>query len=106
MSVHAKFLQSCPTLSDRMDCNLPGFSVHGILQARIRSGLPFPPLEGLPNPGIEPLFLMSPALVGKFFSISATCGKEKPLHFTFTKHFHIYYLMWAVITVSIFHSSC
>ena len=27
--------QSCPTLCDSMDCNLPGSSVHGILQARI-----------------------------------------------------------------------
>ena len=27
--------QSCPTLCDPMDYNLPGFSVHGILQARI-----------------------------------------------------------------------
>ena len=24
----------CPTLSDRMDCSLPGSSVHGIFQAR------------------------------------------------------------------------
>ena len=27
-------IQSCPTLCDRMDCSLPGSSVHGILQAR------------------------------------------------------------------------
>ena len=27
--------QSCPTLFDRVDCSLPGFSVHGILQARM-----------------------------------------------------------------------
>ena len=27
--------QSCPTLCDPMDWNLLGFSVHGILQARI-----------------------------------------------------------------------
>ena len=27
--------QSCPTLSDPMDGNLPGFSVHGIFQARV-----------------------------------------------------------------------
>ena len=27
--------QSCPTLRDPMDCNLPGSSVHGILQARV-----------------------------------------------------------------------
>ena len=27
--------QSCPTLSDPMDCSPPGSSVHGILQARV-----------------------------------------------------------------------
>ena len=27
--------RSCPTLCDPMDCSLPGFSVCGILQARI-----------------------------------------------------------------------
>ena len=27
--------QSCPALCDSMDCSLPGFSVHGISQARI-----------------------------------------------------------------------
>ena len=30
----AKSLQSRPTLCDPMDYSLPGFSVHGILQAR------------------------------------------------------------------------
>ena len=27
--------QSCPTLRDPMDCSPPGFSVHGIFQARV-----------------------------------------------------------------------
>jgi len=27
--------QSCPTLSDPMDCSLPGSSIHGIVQARV-----------------------------------------------------------------------
>ena len=27
--------QSCPTLRDPMDCSLPGFSAHGIFQARV-----------------------------------------------------------------------
>ena len=27
--------QSCPTLSDPMDCSLSGSSVHGVLQARV-----------------------------------------------------------------------
>ena len=32
---YAKSLQLCLSLCDPMDCSLPGFSVHGILQARI-----------------------------------------------------------------------
>ena len=31
----AKSLQSCPTLSDPMNCSLPGSSIHGIFQARV-----------------------------------------------------------------------
>ena len=27
--------QSCPTLSDPVDCSLPGSSVHGIFQVRV-----------------------------------------------------------------------
>ena len=27
--------QSCPTLSDPMDCSVPGSSIHGIFQARV-----------------------------------------------------------------------
>ena len=36
------------------------------------SGLPFPPPEELPNPGIEPASLRSPALAGGFFITSAS----------------------------------
>ena len=31
----SKVAQSCPTLSDPMDCSPPGSSVHGIFQARV-----------------------------------------------------------------------
>ena len=51
--------QWCPTLCDLMDCSLPGFSIHGILQAEYWSGLLFPSPEDLPDPRIEP---RSPAL--------------------------------------------
>ena len=40
--VHAKSLQSCPTLRDSMDCSPPGSSVHGILQARILEWVAIP----------------------------------------------------------------
>ena len=33
--IHAKSLQSCPTLYDLVDCRPPDSSVYGILQARI-----------------------------------------------------------------------
>ena len=36
------------------------------------SGLLFPPLEDLPNPGIDSTSLMSPALAGRFFTTRAT----------------------------------
>ena len=29
LRVHAKLLQSCPTLCDPVDCRLPGLSIHG-----------------------------------------------------------------------------
>ena len=34
--------QSCPTLCNPMDCSLPGSSFHGIFQAIVLEGLPFP----------------------------------------------------------------
>ena len=46
--------QLCPTLCDPMDYSLPGSFIHGIFQQEYWSGLPFPPLGDLPDPGIEP----------------------------------------------------
>ena len=31
----SELAQSCPTLSNPMDCSLPGSSIHGIFQARV-----------------------------------------------------------------------
>ena len=67
----AKSLQSCLTLCDPRDCSPLGSSVHGILQARILEWVATPSSRGLPDPGIEPTSLISPALTGGFFTISA-----------------------------------
>ena len=40
-----------------MDCRPPGSSVHGLLQARMTSGLSLPSPGDLPSPGMEPLSL-------------------------------------------------
>ena len=51
-----------------MDYSLPGSSVMGFPKQEYWSTLPLPTLGDLPNPGIEPVSLVSPALVGGFFT--------------------------------------
>ena len=81
--MHAKSFQSCPTLCDPMDCSLPGSSVHDIFQARIlmwvdisflspSPSTPHPHPGDLSDPGIKTASLISPALIGGFFTTSTT----------------------------------
>ena len=72
MNLCAKSFQLYPTLCNSMNCSLSGSSVHGISQARMLEWVAFPSPGHLPNPGIEAVSLMSPALVGGFFTTSAT----------------------------------
>ena len=53
-----------------MDCSPLGFSVHGIFQAAILEYVAIPTPGDLPNPGIEPASLASPALAGRFFALA------------------------------------
>ena len=46
--------QSRPTLSDPLDCSLPGSCVHGIFQARVLEWVAISFSRELPDPGIEP----------------------------------------------------
>ena len=61
--VHA---QSSPTLCDLMDCQAP-LSLKFSRQ-EYWSRFPFPPPGDLPDPGIEPVYFVSPALAGGFFT--------------------------------------
>ena len=47
--MHVKSLQSCLTLCDAMDYSLLGYSVHGILQARILEWVAIPFSRGSPG---------------------------------------------------------
>ena len=49
--MRAKSLQLCPTLCNPMDYSPPGFSVHGILQARILEWVAMPSSKGSSLPG-------------------------------------------------------
>ena len=63
-----KVAQSCPTFCDPMDCSLPGFSAHGILQARILEWVAISFSGDLDDPEVELTSLLSPALAGRFFT--------------------------------------
>ena len=91
MKSESEVTQSCPTLSDPMDCSLPGSSVHGIFQARVLewgaiafsndcSGLPITTL---------PFFLLG---------VSTTCNETQVLtegnpptswHLLVPKQYHV-----------------
>ena len=75
--MHAKSLQLCPALRDPMDCSHTVSSVHGLLQERILKWVAIPPPGNLPNPGIRPGSLITPALAARFFIASATGEAQK-----------------------------
>ena len=90
LSVLNKLLQECLTLCNPMDCSPPGSSGHEILQATQTSAWSFSSPEDLPDPGIEPMSLMAPALAGRFFIASATwkvSSVYSPLEYLLMTHF-------------------
>ena len=70
--MYAKLLESSLTLCNLMDCSLHGSSVHKVLQVRTLEWVACFPPRDLPNPGIEPIALMPPALAGRFLTTSTT----------------------------------
>ena len=72
-SMCAKSLQLCPTLCDPVDCSPPGSSVHGDSPDKNTGMGGHALFQGnLPDPGIKPASLASPALAGGFFSTRIT----------------------------------
>ena len=49
----------------------------GILKQEYWCELPCPPRGDLPDPGIDPMSLMSPALADRFFTTNATLEASK-----------------------------
>ena len=79
--VRANSLQSCPTLWDPMTIALQVPLSMGFSRQEYWSGLPCPPPGDLPDPGIQPAFLASPALVVEFFTTDTTWeARPQPVH--------------------------
>ena len=85
--------QSCLTLCHPMDCSPPGSSVHRISQTRILEWVAFPSPGDLSDPGMEPESVVSPALVGRFFTTEPPRKPCKYLRKTQLKVFGIPSLM-------------
>ena len=90
--VYAMSLRLCPTLFYSMDCSCQTPLSMGLSRQEYWSGLPGHPPGDLPNLGMEPTSLLSPALASGFFTTSAL-GK---LYFTDLG------LWWATRTLNIF----
>ena len=56
------------------------------------SQLPCPPPGNLPDPGIEPVSLMSPELAGRFFTTSTTWEAQLSFYFLSKGHMHRIYV--------------
>ena len=61
----SEIVQSFPTLSDPMDCSLPGSSVHGIFQARVLEWGAVAFSDSLSSPSLLPNTIVSQDLSSK-----------------------------------------
>ena len=66
-----------------MDCSLPDSSIHGISRQEYWSGLSFPPLGDLLDPGITPASPASLALQADFYLLS----HQEALYINYTSSF-------------------
>ena len=73
--------KSCPTLCDPMDCNLPGSSVQGILQARRLDWVAISFSRGSSQPRDQTQVSF---ITGKFFTIWATGKPNTQLKSSFS----------------------
>ena len=77
--------QSCPTLGNLMDCNLPGSPVHGMLQARILEQAAIPFSRGSSGPKDQTqVFCISASLVTQMVKKS----------YYMIQQFHFWVFIW------------
>ena len=69
MKKESEVAQSCPTLCDPLDCSPLGYSVHGILQARILEWVAIPFSRGSSWPSD---WTQVSCIVGRFLTVWAT----------------------------------
>ena len=93
-------IQSCPTLQGPHGLRLPGFSVHGILQARILEGVDILFSRGSSRPRDWTQVF---CIAGGFFTVSATreapfTSKSELFHFITRLPFYVFLCQWNFTT--------
>ena len=76
-------VQLCLTLCDPMVYSLPDSSVHSIFHTRILEWVAISSSGDIPNPGLEPMFPVSPALQADALPLShqgSTCSILRTLN--------------------------
>ena len=105
--------QSCPTLSNPMDCSPPGSSIHGIFQARVLQWGAIAFSSFLPELAIIDFYSLQPKLwlidylfhtFSKSYSSSHTQFIESHLFF-FSRSFSFYKLL-EILLVNFFSACC
>ena len=87
---HRKLVtQSCPTLCNPWtDCTGQVPLSMGFSRKEYWRGLPFPPPEDLPDPGIKSTSLTSPELAGMFFTTSINWEVQEEFYLTLNFNIH------------------
>ena len=102
--VHAKSLQLCPVLCNPMECNPPGFSIYGILQARILEWVAVPSSRGF-SPSRNQSWASSVSCIGSWV-LDHWCSLRSPYsladHDYFSYKFHS--LNFLILTISLKYS--
>ena len=88
--VAVQLLSRVQLFSNPEDCSPPGSSVHGILQARIPNGLPFPSPGDLPDSGMKST---SAALASELFTTEPP-GKPTSKHVLTFSFYHFFIQPW------------
>ena len=98
LSLHCwcEVTQSCLTLCNPMNCRVTGFSVHGILQARIMEWIAIPFFRGSSQPRDRTLVS---CITGRFFTIWAT---KQNISRVLNGIFQARVLEWAALLQGIF----
>ena len=104
--MHAKLLQSCPTLCEAMDCSPLGSSVLGILLAKIMGLVAMPYSRGSSWPRDWNFISCNSCIASKFFTAELLWKPMDPLRFLNIRlgHPQIEIILLFLSNMDIFHS--